>query len=336
MKTEMDFIEITQKYLSTSCSSSIKPTNINPLSFPISESACGKAIVVGEHAVVYGAKAIALPLRDLRLELSIKEDIPALTNSRPLSLKQKKLRSLMDQSCQNLGLPPIPYEIEAHSNILMGAGLGSSAALCVALIKLAFKTYAKKINPSLLATVAKKLERNFHGTPSGLDTTVVSYEKPILFQKHKKTQLIHISQPCIQGKFHKWPFVLIDSGLRAPTSLMVERAKPFFMSKNQKKIIKSFDDIALNTLEALQDGDIQKLAHNMNLAESYLENADVLPQIMQKQKEQILNCDVLSVKITGAGGGGCFLSLLDPSNFKAQFEKLSKLFGAHNLYSIFI
>ena len=100
IKTEIDLLEITKRYLDTSLRTR-KHCEKNLRSNP-SSSACGKAIIVGEHAVVYGAKAIAIPLKDLRVELTVNPKIKrqnktANKKSLPLTNKQKQLNYLISQ-----------------------------------------------------------------------------------------------------------------------------------------------------------------------------------------------------------------------------------------------
>ncbi len=296
------------------------------LDLRVESSAPGKAIIVGEHAVVYGARAIALPVSRARIRLSFKAH-PTVQASRIFLGGQDvtdHLEGLLSEVFELLKVEPIALTIEGISSVVIGAGMGSSASLCVSLLSGIARLYHIDLSRRDLATYANRLERRFHGNPSGLDTSVVALERPILFQKGSDVKILTPQHPS-DGP---WSFALIDSGTRAATSTMVEKAKPYFMGELGHQRIKAFDDLSHHVSHALTQGDLLGVSESMKTAQAYLEEAQVVTPPLSKIIKDCEELGVLSAKITGAGGGGCILALLDPQNAGITFEKLSCAFGA--------
>ncbi|MCX6130086.1 MAG: hypothetical protein NTX25_13605, partial [Proteobacteria bacterium] len=195
-------------------------------------SACGKAIIVGEHAVVYGTHAVALPLKSLRLQLSIS---PVTRIEKPqiqLSLAgheaSSRVISVVSDAMELLGATPFSLNGRSQNSLPIGAGLGSSATLCVAVLRALTASLGYELPPAQLALYANELEKRFHGTPSGLDAAVVAYEACILFCKGKSIRPL---QRDALATAKSWEFVLIDSQVRASTLTMIRLAEPFFKGR---------------------------------------------------------------------------------------------------------
>ena len=293
----------------------------------IKASACGKAILVGEHAVVYGAKAVALPLKDMRLEL---EGVPN-EESDEINLYIDELKvpamalMVVYRAFDLLNVKPFPFTGYGKSTLPIGAGLGSSATLCVAILRCLSQVLEKKIEPSMLANLSNKLESLFHGTPSGLDVSVVSHEKPVLFSKEKGAQAIEIGAK-------KWSFAIINSGKKSSTQKMIEIASSFFNSDNKELIIARFNELADMAIEALKEKDHSKMAEVMNESQSLLDDAGIVTNELRSIISKANSCGCLATKVTGAGGGGALISLLEPGKEDIQKEALKKELSDYDLY----
>ncbi|MDE3268893.1 MAG: mevalonate kinase [Pseudomonadota bacterium] len=301
-------------------------TNPDKMMAFASNTACGKAIIVGEHAVIYGAKAVAIPLPTLRTELKlIAAPPPSGSNQhRPL-----QLRKVVADAFKLLHITPFPFEVKFATNSLVGAGLGSSAAVCVALVRLMSSWIGKDLSDTQVARFANHLEARFHGSPSGLDTAVVSCRAPILFQKNMPPQKITIAP--IEGK-HRWRFVLVDSGVRSSTKVMVKRAMPYFTSHSVQK----FSNCAAIVAKALAKGNIMAVAEAMRYIDGLLREASVTTSHLIKIIERLKTYGVLAAKSTGAGGGGCVLALLQPDKAKQQLQKIRSHYGTTNVYEVML
>ena len=143
----------------------------------------GKMILIGEHAVVYGAKAVAMPVygKNITLKVSESEKDHIVVGGVDLTTK---LIPLLSKTRSQLGLTEDQYfSVEGISSLPLGAGLGSSAALAVGLLKGVTKLKNISLTTEELANMANELETIFHGSPSGLDAAVVAHDTPIIFEK---------------------------------------------------------------------------------------------------------------------------------------------------------
>ncbi len=309
----------------------------SPFAEPSRAYACGKVILVGEHAVVYGARAVAIPVPSMRLEMVLQAMPPTLPSRRRHSSKtthSENLQHVLHEALELLHTKPFPLRIEGQSNILFGAGLGASAALCVCILRATSRFLNISLDAVKLASFANQLEKRFHGTPSGLDTTTIALEKALLFKKGQEPQILNVRTiPSPDGGIsHAWNFAIIDSGTRSPTLAMVQEAAPFFRDAKGPARIQRFDSIAGQASEALESGNLEAMRDAMQNCGALLHEIGVVPPALNDIIERALGCGALAAKITGAGGGGCILCLLNPTTASDTLHKLNMEFGADKVH----
>lgn len=294
---------------------------------PSTASAVGKAIIVGEHAVLYGARAVAMPLPTVTMNVSLQPVQQRNADGSPLtrlSLGKKAvsdhLQGIVSEAFEALGIEPFGVDIEGSSKVLMGAGLGSSAALCVVVLRAISQSVGLVLERDELASLANRLETRFHGKPSGLDTAVVAFETLIHFRKGSIPMPFRPVSPQLPQQLKsaaapKWSFALIDSGLRAPTMGMIHVAAPYFSGVLGEKRVQVFDDLAGQVIAGLQKGAWQDVAAAMNEAQISLAATGVVNETLADIVARARAAEaagVAAAKVTGAGGGGCVLCLLEP------------------------
>jgi mevalonate kinase len=164
-------------------------------------SAPGKIILCGEHAVVYGAPAIALPLLDIRASTQIEPgasgsgmqiSAPATDEAwsvadvpdHPLSeLAIATLRRL--EALPVLGATLPDMTVTLRSDIPIARGMGSGAAVATALVRALAAHIGGTLPPDIIADLVYSCEQRYHGTPSGIDNTVIAFERAIWFERQK-------------------------------------------------------------------------------------------------------------------------------------------------------
>ncbi len=274
----------------------------------ITSEACGKYILVGEHAVVYGCNAIAAPLRAALLKVRIQPAkaysfiVNDLNLTEVLSSWVKDLQKLLE-------LPVTPIEVVGESNIPLSSGLGSSAALSVAMVR----ALNENFNAIKVAEVGNLLERKFHGNPSGLDVNVISHEGLMNFNKTNGFELLKLTHP-------QFEFVIVHTGEKSSTAEMVKMVEPK-LARNTA-LLQKFDEVAIATRKNLEQNLAVELGENLNEAGRMLCDLGLETELMKKIKSVGLSNGLSAMKITGAGGGGCMLGLIqDKERFLTAVEK---------------
>ncbi|MFK7823709.1 MAG: mevalonate kinase [Oligoflexales bacterium] len=302
-------------------------------SLPIEASSCGKAIIVGEHAVVHGASAVAMPLPNMQMHIKL---FPSAGKKNSLRLGNNKVSDhalgIINDAFSSLGIEKFAVDVEGTSQVLIGSGLGSSAALSIVILKALGNLVGKEVSEQDLAQLGRNLESRFHGKSSGLDTAVVAYESIIQFKIGTQPKRLKVLAP--KGN-SQWNFALIDSQTRSSTIAMIHQASPYFLNKSQgDKRLEEFENLATTTATALEHGNVQLLAHAMNRASFMLGEAGLSSNLLYQMLEAINKAGLPAAKLTGAGGGGCILALLEPSLVSSQLTELCKIFGKERVYAV--
>lgn len=290
-----------------------------------------KLILVGEHAVVYGKPAIALPF-PLQVKVIVQEshgktifESDLYTGSIDgMPNKLEGISQCIKATLDYLNEPLQHLYIKIKSTIPLGRGLGSSAAVAVALVRSLFSFYG--INPSQkeLFQLVQIAETCAHGNPSGIDMAIASSEYPIWFRRGKELVRIIPNKPLY--------IVVGDTGRIGDTRTAVGNVRKLYL-KDSERINKALDKIESIVYQAkanLLDGNIHQLGKLLDANQEELRTLGVsdagLGALIDKAKE----LGALGAKLTGGGLGGCMIALaasLDEA--KAIAEELKK-FGAAN------
>jgi len=140
--------------------------------------ACGKLILLGEHFVVHGTEALAVPLGAVGTTVEVHAGSGGWAEADALGAR------LVAAALERLGLAGrAGWRLSVRSTIPIGHGLGSSAALAVALVRALSAAAGRTLDAAEVNAHAHALEEIVHGTPSGVDDTVVTLERPVRFRK---------------------------------------------------------------------------------------------------------------------------------------------------------
>lgn len=290
----------------------------------------GKVILVGEHAVVYGAPAIAMPI-DVGVRVAVSQmrlgqsDGPVLrgvgpflmgdVSLAPSSAGPQILKSALRYLCETFGSDVHHLSIVVDGNIPPGRGLGSSASLSVAIIRALFRYFSWPLSDETLQKHALALETIFHGTPSGIDHTVVIQEKVIGFKRQGEEKII-------------WPIVV-----KSPLKFIVALAGPHDGTKNAvlelaerkkrhgaayQQIFFALGEIAKEMEQMLTLGHQASLGELMNIAQGYLNALSLSTPEIERLCAIARERGALGAKLTGAGGGGAVIALVDHDEIGIQ------------------
>lgn len=281
-----------------------------------SVEACAKLILCGEHFVLHGAPAIALPLPSLRLRLE-RGDAGELEPS--LLLAWNAARS-------EVGLGPsrgFPFLI--RSGIPRGVGLGSSAALAVALVKAATIEAGRMAEPLDVAGMATTVEDVFHGNSSGLDPTVVAVGRLVLWRGKGEIE-------TVSWDLRGTSLLVARIPSEGTTGEAVERSLAFAATKPEAfaKLLAEARELS-GTIAGAVSRDSPGSRHTVGKALSryhrMLSEIGVSCASLNALVESAEGAGAYGAKLTGAGLGGCMMALTDMDGAD-PVEKALKAAGA--------
>jgi hydroxymethylglutaryl-CoA reductase len=276
----------------------------------------GKVILLGEHAVVYGRHAIACPL-PITTRAVIEDAgqgvellIPRWGVEYQLAKPAEQRRSFEKAAgviLDRLGLTSRNIRIEVFPDVPRGMGLGGSAALAVAIIRALDRHFQLHLSDEQVNELAYLSEEIAHGQPSGIDNTLATYGRPLVYRRGPPplVELLNIPQPLhlVIGLTH-------SEGLTARTVGRVREAR----ERNPRLYEKIFDDIdalALQAVSALQDHNVRVLGELMNVCQGLLNALQVSTPELERLIGIARAAGALGAKLTGGGGGGAMIALCE-------------------------
>ena len=253
----------------------------------------GKCILLGEHSVVRGFPAVVFPLRSCRLELDF-ERFPG--QGLTIDSGEYPLGNALDLALGKLGarLPEGKWQLKLRSDIPVRAGLGSSAALSVAVVRFLHALGLSEDSFSL----ALEIENLFHGQSSGIDVAATQAKGPIRFQRERAPVAL---TPAWQPRLY-----LADSGLRSATKTCVEKV----IALRKPELDQAMGQAAETAEAALRDSNgFSALAAAMEKGREIFAAWGLIPPAVASQMDALKKAGAAAVKPTGSGDGGYILSL---------------------------
>lgn len=260
----------------------------------IKVSAPGKIHLLGEHAVVYGKPAI-LTTVDLRVLVTISKG----QNNNSL---KKIIEPIIKKHFKIKKIPS--YNLTISSQLPIGAGLGSSAAVSASYIGALLSFLRVTWDLNLINKLAYVAEKVFHGNPSGGDNSTVVFGGLIWFRKEDPN--LKIIQPLnftIPSKLAK-NFILVNTGKPKETTLEMVKmvsAKCKAQSVKCKKIFDHQEQLVKELLSALKNADSKELIRIIREGEKNLESIGVVSPYAKTIVRKIEQTGG-AAKICGAGG----------------------------------
>ena len=207
----------------------------------------GKLILMGEHAVVYGHPALAIAVdRGTTVHLERRSGPTGL--DMPWS-DDPRLRDALLAI-----LPPADVGVRIESTLPVGRGMGSSAALAVALARAAARLEGREASDDEINEGAFRVERVFHGNPSGIDHTVSMNGGALTYRRTPdgpRTERIELAP---------LPLVVIDSGSSGNTAEQVAGVRS--RRPDVDEHLAAIGALLNDTLPALMSGDLEKIGRS--------------------------------------------------------------------------
>ena len=286
-------------------------------------SAPAKIILFGEHAVVYGIPAIAAPIPSLRAyafaertdkPLSIRSlelDESIAIDSHEPTESALPMQRLLRLASDFFGMSNPKGNLGIRSDIPIAAGLGSGAAVSTAVIRAMASLFGINIGIDELNRLIFEVEKIHHGTPSGIDNTVVVYERPVYFRKGKELQFLTIGQPCY--------FVIADTGRASMTREAVNLVRQGYDKRGSETdaIFEKISSVVVDALSALERGMHSQLGGLMSENHQLLEQLGVSSNELDQLVDVSLTAGAMGAKLSGGGLGGNMIALVDASSVEA-------------------
>jgi mevalonate kinase len=283
----------------------------------ITATAPGKIILFGEHAVVYGRPAIAAPVFQVEARavvradprgtpgavhlqapgIGLDSDLEALPSDHPLAaavwgaLKAIEIRH------------PPSCTIRVTSTIPKAAGLGSGAAVSVAVLRALSAFLGRPLPDEAVSSLAFEVEKLHHGTPSGIDNTVVTYRRPVYFVRGEPIETFHVPRP--------FTIVIADTGIKSPTAIAVGDLRRAWQSDpgRYEPLFDRAGEIARAARLAIDAGERDFLGPLMDENHALLCEMGVSSPELDHLVNAARQAGAPGAKLSGAGRGGNMIAL---------------------------
>ncbi|MFT0846361.1 mevalonate kinase [Actinomycetaceae bacterium L2_0104] len=295
-----------------------------------------KIILFGEHSVVYGYPAIALPLRSLRMTAraepaaggSDESTLTSLGWSGPMRNAPSHLASILRAAAvtaEFVGRPDVPMDITTQSEFPAQRGLGSSAAAAGAVIRAILDAWDASTTPEEIFTLTQEAEKIAHGRPSGLDAMATSASAPVHFQAGQTTEL--------DFELDAW-IVIADSGIKGNTRETVGHVRSLYENsfRTTRTALSRLGRITEEAVEDLRKRAIARLGTRMTESHGLLAGLGVSNKQLDALVRAALDAGALGAKLTGGGGGGCVIALARTRDDARRVEQAMTAAGARTAW----
>lgn len=273
---------------------------------------CGKWILAGEHAVLRGSSALVFPLPSARLHFAFfpnQQDQIDLELSGVAGAELDLLFwGVLEKACglTQVRRSDLHGKVAIRNDIPVGAGLGASAAFCVAIAR--WFEGQGAITADKTEEFARELENLFHGESSGVDIAVAFHERPLKFTRGKEKEQLDLA----------WtPLCFLSySGQRGVTRECVEKVKGLAATDPTRgaaldEQMKQAVSLAEKALQAPQEIGFELLKGAIETANRCFEGWGLVEGRPDRAAKALRSAGAIAVKPTGSGGGGYLLSLWD-------------------------
>jgi mevalonate kinase len=279
-------------------------------------SAPGKIILLGEHAVVYGRPAIAVPVSHVRAEAQTAPGpagdgltVVAPDLGRRVCLADAEegdpLAVAARLTLKHLGRPAPDAVVTVTSAIPIAGGMGSGAAVSSCIV-LALATHLGAVlTPDEISGIVFEVEKIYHGTPSGIDNSVIVHERPIYYVRGEPIQVLSVGRPiCL---------LVADSGVPSSTADVVADVRRAWEREpaHHDVLFDQIGELVEQGREALERGSIYDLGPLMDENHELLVELGVSSPELEDLAEAARFAGALGAKLSGAGRGGNVIAVVE-------------------------
>lgn len=308
----------------------------------VSATAPGKVILFGEHAVVYERPAIAVPVTQVKArtiitanprgksgvlhieapDIGLEADLQNLPHEDPIAAAiHSILKALIVKRVPTCNL-------RITSTIPVAAGMGSGAAVTVSIIRALSAYLGHPIDDEKVSAMAYEVDKLHHGTPSGIDNTVITYRVPVFFIRNQPIQTLDVPQP--------FTILIGDSGITSPTATTVSDVHRAWQT-NRDYFETMFDaagQIALAARDAIENGKPEALGPLMDNNHELLQDMGVSSSELDLLVNAARSAGALGAKLSGGGRGGNMIAIVTPESAETVARALHDVGAVGTIISV--
>jgi mevalonate kinase len=283
----------------------------------VSASAPGKIILFGEHAVVYGRPAIAVPVSQVQATATIAPHpsgvvIRSIKTGESMTLDtadpQSPLVAIVRLTLAAFNIRSADLALTVDSSIPIAGGLGSGAAVSVAIVRALARWYRRAIDDETVSTLAYEVERLHHGTPSGIDNTVIAYQRPVYFVRGEPIRTFNVARP--------FSVAIANTGRPSLTKIAVGDVRRGWEAQRDQYEA-WFDQIGAIVRQAraaIESGANEQLGPLMDHNQALLRHLEVSSPELERLIAAAKHAGAAGAKLVGGGRGGNLIALVDERN----------------------
>ena len=295
-------------------------------------SAPGKIILFGEHTVVYRRPAIAVPVTQVKAKASVLPGISLPPGTVRIEAPDIALSATLDslEPGHPLGLAvrsvfgelsidrPPAFILRISSTIPIAAGMGSGAAVTVAICRAVASFLGSPLPDKVVSRLVYEVERVYHGNPSGIDNTVITFSQPVIYVRDQLPELLAVRKP--------FTLVIGDTGIHSSTALAVAGVRDRWQrdTGGYEGLFDRMGAIANRARQAIEAGDLAILGSLMDDNHELLQAIGVSSPELDRLVTTARQAGASGAKLTGAGAGGSMIALALPENAPTVAQALEK------------
>jgi mevalonate kinase len=293
----------------------------------------GKVILFGEHAVVYGQPAIAVPVTEVRAEAYVETGSPGQGTilvtadlGRQMVVREAPdgdpLARIVRLTLQAVHSDPDPdLTVTVTSTIPIARGMGSGAAVSTAIVQALSRHLGQWLPSRAISDLVYQTEVIYHGTPSGIDNTVVAFQKPVYFIKDVGWEVFWVGMPFY--------LAIADTGIATSTKEVVEDLRRRYQARPAPYdlLFRRAGEIALAARAAIEQGEIEAVGRMMDENQVLLRDMGVSSPELDRLVAAARDGGALGAKLSGSGWGGNMIALITQET-RGRVDMMLRLAGA--------
>jgi mevalonate kinase len=293
----------------------------------------GKVILFGEHAVVYGRPAIAVPVTQVqasaRVELGEAGQgviVVAPDLGRRIVLREaaedEPLARIVRLTLSLVSADPDPdLAITVTSTVPVARGMGSGAAVSTAVVRALGRHFDYWLASRAISDLVFQTEVLYHGTPSGIDNTVISFEKPIYYVKDEGWEVFWVGAPLL--------LAIADTGVVSSTKEVVADLRQRYQAEPARHVpvFDRIGEVVADARASIVQGQSETLGRLMDENHALLQCLGVSCPELDRLVAAARSGGALGAKMSGAGWGGNMIALVTEAT-RGRVDMMLRLAGA--------